>query len=217
MIEFQADGRTITGYLAIPENDKGPGVIALHAWWGLNDFFKQLCDCLAKEGFIVLAPDLYQGETATTIDEARQLSISKVDRDETYRTITGAIKYLLECPGRQGHALGAVGISLGGYWVLGLKDHFAAIVTFYGTTEPENVVAQADFLGHFAEFDYDFEPIEQVRRLEEDIRASGREASFYVYPGTYHWFFEENRPQYDAEAAHLAWERTIEFLHDQLG
>jgi len=91
----------------------------------------------------------------------------------------------------------------------------AAIVTFYGTTPPEKVLARADFLGHFAEDD-DFEPIEQVRQFEEDIRSSGRQASFFLYPGTRHWFFEENRPEYDAEAARVAWERTIEFLHQRL-
>jgi len=91
----------------------------------------------------------------------------------------------------------------------------AAIVTFYGTTAPERVKAGADVLGHFAEHD-DFEPIEQVRQFEEDLRSSGRPASFFVYPGTHHWFFEENRPEYDAEAARVAWKRTIEFLHQRL-
>ncbi len=91
----------------------------------------------------------------------------------------------------------------------------AAIVTFYGTTSPESVRAEADFLGHFAEHD-DFEPTEQVREFEEALRSSGKQVSFYLYPGTHHWFFEENRPEYDAVAAHLAWERTIEFLHQRL-
>jgi len=58
MREFQADGRTINAYLAVPEHGSGPGVLVLHAWWGLTDFFKQVCDRLAQEGFIALAPDL---------------------------------------------------------------------------------------------------------------------------------------------------------------
>jgi carboxymethylenebutenolidase len=215
MIEFQADGRTISAYLAVPENGSGPGVLVLHAWWGLTDFFKQVCDRLAREGFIALAPDLYHGKTTTSIDEAEQLSSGRIESDETSQDITESIGYLLKHPGRRGKALVAVGFSLGSYWALGLKDHMAAIVTFYGTTQPEKILAQADFLGHFAEDDA-FEPIEEVRRLEEDIRSSGREASFFIYPGARHWFFEENRPEYDAEAARVAWGRTIEFLHERL-
>ncbi len=53
--------------------------------------------------------------------------------------------------------------------------------------------------------------------MEETIRAAGREITVHAYPGVRHWFFEEDRPEYDAEAAHLAWERTLDFLRRQLG
>ena len=62
-----------------------------------------------------------------------------------------------------------------------------------------------------------FEPLEAVRALEEKIRAAGREVTFHVYPGTGHWFVEPNRPEYDAEAADLVWERTLAFLKARLG
>ena len=215
MREFQADGRTISAYLAIPEHGSGPGVLVLHAWWGLTDVFKQVCDRLAREGFIALAPDLYHGKTTTSIDEAEQLASEHIEGEETSQILTASIDYLLKQPGRRGKALGAVGFSLGGFWALGLSDQMAAIVTFYGTVPVERVKAEANVLGHFAEHD-DFEPSEQVRKFEEDLRSSGRQVSFFQYPGTHHWFFEENRPEYDAEAARVAWERTIEFLHQRL-
>ena len=215
MREFQANGRTISAYLAVPEHGSGPGVLVLHSWWGLTDFFKQVCDRLAREGFIALAPDLYHGKTTTTIDEAEQLASDRIESEEVSQDITASIDYLLNQPGRRGKAPGAVGFSLGGFWALGLQGNMAAIVTFYGTTSPERVKAGADILGHFAEHD-DFEPIEQVRQFEEDLRSSGRQVSFFLYPGTHHWFFEENCPEYDAGAARLAWERTIQFLHQRL-
>ena len=214
MREFQADGRTVSAYLAVPKSGSGPGVLVLHAWWGLNDFFKQTCDRLARAGFIALAPDLYPGKTTASIDEADQLSSSMED-DEVSQDLAASIDYLLKQPGIRGQAVGVIGFSLGGFLALGLKDHIAAIVPFYGTTAPERVLAQADVLGHFAEHD-DFEPPEQVREFEEAIRSSGRQVTFFTYPGTHHWFFEENRPEYDADAARVAWKRTIEFLRQQL-
>ncbi|MCP5297882.1 MAG: dienelactone hydrolase family protein, partial [Zoogloeaceae bacterium] len=60
-------------YLAIPKSGSGPGVIVLHSWWGLNPFFRGLCDRFAKAGFVALAPDLYSGQIATTELEARRL------------------------------------------------------------------------------------------------------------------------------------------------
>src|SRR2546428_14137568 len=71
MREFQADGRTISTYLAVPEHGSGPGVLVLHAWWGLTEPFRQVCDRLAEAGFVALAPDLYRGKTTAAGGEAQ--------------------------------------------------------------------------------------------------------------------------------------------------
>jgi carboxymethylenebutenolidase len=62
------------GYLAVSASGEGPGVLVLHAWWGLNDTMKEVCDRLARQGFIAYAPDLYHGKLASTIEEAEVLS-----------------------------------------------------------------------------------------------------------------------------------------------
>ena len=75
--------------------------------------------------------------------------------------------------------------------------------------------AQAAYLFHYAEDD-SFVSTEAIAQMQQELLAAGRPVTVYRYPGTKHWFFEENRPEYDAGAARLAWERTIEFLHQQL-
>jgi carboxymethylenebutenolidase len=59
-------------YLAIPPGGNGRGVLVLHAWRGLNDLFRGFCDRLAQEGFVALAPDLFGGKIARTVEEAEQ-------------------------------------------------------------------------------------------------------------------------------------------------
>jgi carboxymethylenebutenolidase len=96
-------------------------------------------------------------------------------------------------------------------------ESVGAVVVFYAAwSEPDFSKAKASFLGHFAPDD-EWEPIEGVRATEEKIRGAGRDVTFHFYPGTKHWFFEENRPmEYKRDAADLAWKRTLEFLDSKL-
>ena len=56
------------------------------------------------------------------------------------------------------------------------------------------------------------EPLDVVRATEADMRVVGLDPTFHIYPNTKHWFFEEDRPEFDPQIAELAWKRTIEFL-----
>ena len=121
--------------------------------------------------------------------------------------------------GRRGK-LAFVGFSLGDAYALDMSvkmsDQIAAVVVFYGAyPEPDYRSASASYLFHFAEDD-PFQPAESVAQMKQELQAAGRPVTVYTYPGTKHWFFEDNRPEYDAEAARLAWERTIAFLHERL-
>jgi carboxymethylenebutenolidase len=100
MIEFDANEATAPGYLATPDGTDtsgGPGVLVLHAWWGLTEPFRQACDQLAAAGFVALAPDLYRGKTTASVEEAETLSSALNQDEERVRgDITGALRFLRE-------------------------------------------------------------------------------------------------------------------------
>ncbi len=207
------------GHLASPTTGKGPGVLVLHAWWGLNETMKALCDRLAGEGFVAFAPDLYHGKIAATIKEAEALSGS-LEESKAKTDIAEAVEFLSERTGPKTRGLGVVGFSLGAYFALSLSndrpDRIGAVVVFYGTGPSDFARSKAAYLGHFAEND-PFEPASSVRALEQSLRDAGRSVTLHEYPGTGHWFFEPDRTDaYNQDAAQLAWERTVAFLRKNL-
>jgi carboxymethylenebutenolidase len=203
-------------YLAVPDSGVGPGVLVLHAWWGLTPVFTDVCDRLAA-GYVALAPSLFSGgATAATIAEAEALRDAHDEAAVVEPVVLAAAEQLRGLPAVTGSTIGVIGFSLGAYWTLHLSqvrpDDVGAVVTIYGTDDGDYSTARAAYLGHFAEHD-DFEPLEAVRALAEKIRAAGREVTFHVYPGTGHWFVEPNQPDvYNAAAAELVWDRTLAFL-----
>jgi carboxymethylenebutenolidase len=219
--EFDINGRTVAGHLALPEKGHGPGVLVLHAWWGLTPFFEGVCERLAEEGFVAFAPDRYGGPTAATIEEAEALQREREDWVRTEADLIASVELLRTHEAVVGEGLGALGFSAGVAWALLLSvrepDLIRAVVAFYGTAPSDYTGAGADYLGHYAEVD-EWEPIDEVRGTQEALRAAGCEVKFYTYPGAGHWFFEEDRgDHYDPEAASLAWERTVKFLRARLG
>jgi carboxymethylenebutenolidase len=205
-------------YVAVPPGGTGPGLLVLHAWWGLNAFFVNLCDGLASAGFMALAPDLNAGQVATTIEAAERIMAGR-DVDQTKAIALAAIDALRSQPGVQPGGLGALGFSMGAAWAIDLSalrpDDLAAVVLFYGTNSADFASARAAYQGHFAQDD-EWESDEGVRQMKQALQAAGREADFYSYPGTRHWFFETDRPEFDSAASRLAWDRTLLFLRRHL-
>lgn len=204
------------GYLALPQSGKGDPVLVLHAWWGLNDTIKDFCKRLAGEGFIAFAPDLYHGKVATTIPDAEALA-QTLDSDAAQTESADAAAFLSECAGSPARGIAVIGFSLGSSYAFDLSasapERVHSVVSFYGAGEADFSAARADYLGHFAEDD-EYEPIEYITALEDALKRAARPVIFHTYPGTNHWFFEPDRTeQYNAEAASLAWDRTLAFLN----
>ena len=204
-------------YIARPPAGGGAGILALHAWWGFNPFFKSFCDRLAGEGFLVAAPDLYHGAVAATIPEAENLR-SKLKQKIARQEITEAAAELAAMC--QPKPVGLVGFSLGGYFALWLAEQgverLTAVVIFYGSRGGDYSRCPAAFQFHLAEND-PYESESGIRKLEKSLKAAGKTAEFYRYPGTTHWFFESDREgAYDPQAVRLAWERTAGFFKKHL-
>lgn len=210
MTQVQPDG-----YLARPAAGAGDPVLVLHAWWGLNDTIRTLCDRLAAAGYVAFAPDLYHGQVADTIPGAKALA-NALDDPRAVADVAAAAGYLYEHAGRPARGLAVIGFSLGAYYALALSDaapdQVQRVVVFYGTGPTEFGQSRAAYLGHFAGDD-PYEPAEAVAELEAILRAAGRPVTFHTYPDTGHWFFEPDRADaYRPAAANQSWQRTLAFL-----
>jgi carboxymethylenebutenolidase len=207
-----------TGYVTVPDSGSGPGVLVLHAWWGLTPFFRQVCDRLAEAGFVALAPDLFAGRTADT-PEAGEALLAEADIDATAHLVRSSLFALHGMPATPDAPIGTLGFSMGGSWALWLAgripDLVGATVVFYGTQKIDMSPATSAFLGHFAETD-PYVDDDELTLLEADLHVLDKDVEFHHYPGTGHWFFESDRPAYDESAATLAWDRTLTFLRDRL-
>ena len=213
-IQLQVNDKTANAYLATPEKG-GPGVLVLHAWWGLKPFFKKICDQLAEQGFTALAPDLYQGRLAKTVEEAKAL-LDQRDNELMGDTVKAAKDYLVSL--NTGKPIGVLGFSMGASWTLQVaanEPDVSSTVLFYGSDGVDFNQIKAKVLGHFAEVD-EWEPLDDVKAMEKDMKAAGVDVTLHLYPNVGHWFVEEDCPEYDAESAKLAWDRTFEFLHRSL-
>ena len=213
--ELKAGDAAYRAYNRVPDGATA-GVVVLHAWWGLNDDVLAYADRLANEGFAVLAPDMFEGAVATEIEDAEKLSAKG---DEGADGIAFAAVDALAGRLAPDAPLAVLGFSFGAayaIWAPSERERLSATVVYYGTYSGSFLAkSKAALLGHFAEHD-DFEPDENITALEDGLRDAGREVTIHRYPGTGHWFAEPSRDAYRADAAELAFERTVAFLRAHL-
>jgi len=220
MIEFQADGRTAGGYLVEPEG-KGPfaALIVVHEWWGLNDHVKDIAGRFAAQGYVTLAPDLYDGTVTRDSAKAGEL-MQGLNQERALQTLGAAVSFLKSRPTVNPDKIGATGFCMGGTFALLLARNAAikAAAPFYGDVPPdeviENMTAPVLFIG--AEND-PWINMEKMERLRAGLRKFGKEGEVKIYNGVGHAFFNDTRPEaYDPAAAHDAWERVLKFFAAKL-
>jgi len=192
----------------------GAGAIVLHAWWGLNADVIAFADRLAAAGYAVAAPDLYHGDVVDTIEAADE-RVGQLDGAEGMSIVRATVEDLATKLGPDAR-LAVLGFSLGAsFAVAAAHAAVRGTVLYYGTGDPSDAGGAQPVLGHFAETD-PYEDDAWVAQFEGILRSRGHDAVFHHYPGTGHWFAEPSRDAYRAEAAELAFERTLAFLERAL-
>lgn len=221
MIEFKANGTTASGYLAIPESGSGKGVIVLQEWWGLVPHIKDVADRFAAAGYVALAPDLYDGVSTKSPDEAGKLFMA-LNIAETDKKLRGAIDYLLANDAVTGEKVGTVGFCMGGMLSLFAatkNENVGACVVFYGIHQAVKLELdglQAPVLGLYAENDESVPP-SAVTGLEAKLLAHDKTCEFKIYEDADHAFFNDTRPEvYHEDYAKDAWERVLSFYEENL-
>jgi carboxymethylenebutenolidase len=214
------DLKTTKAYIAEPEGSGShPAIIIFQEWWGLNDNIKGIADRFTKEGFLSLAVDLYKGQVAKDKEEAQQL-VDNLCLEEGLKMSLEALEYLKS---RQDVGKIAVtGFCMGGKYALllaGASEDITACVPFYGhVPQPADEKLKgikAAVLGHYAEKDDGISP-DEVQLLKDTLTKCGVEHEIIVYEGAHHGFMNDTKPNFNPEAAKLAWSRTIEFLNKHI-
>ncbi len=209
---IEVGGTTSRLYAA---GDVGPGaagVVVFHPWWGLNDDVIAFADRLAAAGFTVVAPDLFGGRVASTVEGAERLA-GGADEAAVDAIALAAVDHLADRLGPPAR-LAALGFSFGAHWAMwspAERDLVASVIYYGSTGGPVLARSSVPVLGHFAETD-PYETDEGVAEFEATLRSAGRDVVIHRYPGTGHWFAEPSRDAYRAAAADLAFERTVAFL-----
>ena len=217
-IQIESEEGPFGAYVAIPASGQGPGLVVLQEWWGLVPQIRDVCDRLARSGFVALAPDLYRGESTTDPDEAGRLMMA-LEIERAGRDLGAAVAALRREPAVDGSRVGCIGFCMGGQLALYaacLQPEIAAVVDCYGVHPNVSLdlsTCRAKILGVFAEND-DFISSADVQKLEEALCGAGVEAKLQTYVGVQHAFLNDSRPDvFDAETAAEAW-RDIETFFD---
>lgn len=219
-IEYAANGGKAHGYLAKPEGaGNGKGVVVVQEWWGLMPHIEDIADRFAKEGYLALAPDLWDGKKTTSPDEAGRMLMA-LNIHDAHQKLAGAIAEL-HAQGAKGK-LGIVGFCMGGqlalYTACAVPDEIGACVDFYGIhpkVKPSFEALKAPVLLIFGEKDPSVTPA-NGKEMARAMEAHGKKVEAKVFEGG-HAFFNDTRPEaYNEASAKQSWKDTLAFFKANL-
>jgi len=212
---------TIRGLMARPAGASGPlpAVLVVHENRGLNPYIEDVVRRTAKAGYLALGPDGLTplGGYPGNDDEGREMQ-RRLDGAKLMADFFAAFEHLVDHPDSTGR-VGAVGFCYGGGVCNALAvayPNLGCAVPFYGRqADAADVPAiEAPLQLHYAGLD------ERINAgwpaYEAALMEHGKAFSVHFYSGVNHGFHNDTTPRYDAEAAELAWERTLAFFETHL-
>lgn len=220
------DGSQFDGYLALPERGEGPGLLLIQEIFGVNAHIRKVANEWAKEGYVVLAPDLFHRlwpkvelgyvgkDRETALDYYRRF-----DEAQGLEDLAAAVDTLRQLPQVHG-GVAALGFCLGGKLAYRLAAHtkLEGVASYYGggidqhLAEAQNISCPMIF--HFGELDQHI-TIDKVAAIINTVAPRGNHV--FVYEKADHGFNCDARATYNQRAALLAKSRTVEMLHGAIG
>ena len=231
-VSYTSGGLTMVGFLAYPARaqDKRPGVLVVHEWWGLNDYARRRAKELAALGYVALAVDMFgDGKTTTHPDDAKKFAMetyadpgARLQRFEAARAVLAADEHV------DGQKLAAIGYCYGGGVVLNAArsgSKLAAAVSFHGTLDTDKPMPPSTFSGRIlvATGAADpFVPPDTVSAFRKEMDAASAKYEVVEYPGAKHAFTNPEATElgkqnslpleYNAEADKASWQKLRELL-----
>jgi carboxymethylenebutenolidase len=220
-VSYPVNGVSSNGYLALPPGGRGPGVLVIQEWWGLNDQIRETADRFAAEGFVALVPDLYHGQVVDEPDEAGKLMMA-LDIERAAKDLRGAAQFLAAQDEVSGGRLGVIGFCMGGQLALYTgalaPDLIGAVVDMYGihpNVKPDVARLKAPVLGLFGGQD-GFVSAAAIAALDRALTDAGVQHDFHTYPAAGHAFMNDRNDTYDPAATEDAWGRILPFFRQHL-
>ena len=228
-----ADGGSFGAYLATPHGTgaagtgRGPGVVLIQEIFGVNKVMRDLADGFARQGHVVLCPDLFwrqepgiQITDQTEAEWAKAFSLYKgFDEAKGVEDLKSTLAHLRKLPACTGK-VGSVGYCLGGKlaYLMATRSDADSSVGYYGVAidaaldEAKSI--KKPLLLHIAEKDEYCPPPAQAKI--KDTLKGNPQVSLHSYPGVDHAFARVGGQHYDKRSADLANQRTAEFFQKHL-
>jgi carboxymethylenebutenolidase len=208
-----ASAHKFSAYVDGPR-DAGVGIVLVHDWFGVTPFYSQAVERLAKDGYRVVAVDLYDGHHAATHDDARAL-MKAVDAGVAAEEVDAAIKLLADRPRK----IAIMGFSMGAKFAFAaaLRDKsIGATLIWYGETVNDTAkLANLSGPALLVVGSMDGSAADNAAAFSKAADAAGAKAEIHIYPGEAHAFaqplFNQGKT-HDAVAAESAWRLSEDFL-----